>query len=95
MQLVQNPSQTNGDKLNNVRCENRNKKREYLKKKINEFETYSKNKNIRDLFGGLTEFKKGYQCRTNLANDEHACRFPQYFEWVEPLFHSAVKFAQG
>jgi len=33
MQLMQNPSQTNGDKLNNVICENRNKKRESLKEK--------------------------------------------------------------
>jgi hypothetical protein len=30
----------------------------------------SKNKNIRDLYRGITEFKKGYQPKTNLVNDE-------------------------
>jgi hypothetical protein len=52
LQWLWNPSQTNGDKLNNVRCEiNRtfsNKKSRYLKEKFNELETNSKNKNIRD-----------------------------------------------
>jgi hypothetical protein len=37
----------------------RNKKREYLKDKINELESNSKNKNIRDLYRGINEFKKG------------------------------------
>jgi hypothetical protein len=37
----------------------RNKKREYLKDKINELESNSKNKTIRDLYRGITEFKKG------------------------------------
>jgi hypothetical protein len=32
--------------------------------------TNSKNKNIRDMYRGLNEFKKGYQPRTNLVNDE-------------------------
>jgi len=32
-----------------------------LKEKINNLETNSKNKNIRDLFRGINEFKKGYQ----------------------------------
>jgi hypothetical protein len=36
-------------------------KREYLKNKINELETSSKNMNIRDLYRGINEFKKGYQ----------------------------------
>jgi hypothetical protein len=49
---------------------NRNKKKEYLKYKINELETNSNNKNIRDLFRGITEFEKGYQPRTNLEKDE-------------------------
>jgi hypothetical protein len=38
----------------------RNKKRKYLKYKINELETNSKNKNTRDLHRGINEFKKGY-----------------------------------
>jgi hypothetical protein len=36
----------------------RNKKREFLKGKINELATKSKNKNIRDLYGGINEFKR-------------------------------------
>jgi hypothetical protein len=64
----------NEDNLRNVRREAsrhfRNKKREYLKDKINEIELNSKNKNIRDLYRGITEFKKGYQPKTNLVKDE-------------------------
>jgi hypothetical protein len=30
----------------------------------------SKNKNIRDLYRGITKFKKGYQPKTNLVKDE-------------------------
>jgi hypothetical protein len=41
-----------------------------LKYKINELESNSKNKNIRDLYRGKNKFKKGYQPRTNLVNDE-------------------------
>jgi hypothetical protein len=51
-----------GNNLKNIRHETsrhfRNKKREYLKGKINELETNSKNKNIRDLYRGINEFKK-------------------------------------
>jgi chemotaxis methyl-accepting protein methylase len=43
----------------------RNKKREYLRDRINELESNSKIKNIRDLYRGINEFKKGYQPRTN------------------------------
>jgi hypothetical protein len=64
----------NEDNLSNVRGEAsrhfRNKKREYLKDKINELESNSKNENIRDLYRGINEFKKGYQPRTNLVKDE-------------------------
>jgi hypothetical protein len=53
LQWLQNPSQINGDNLQNVRRETsrifRNKKREYLKGKINKLETNNKNKYIRDL----------------------------------------------
>jgi hypothetical protein len=38
----------------------RKKKREYLKDKINELESDSNNKNIRDLYRGITEFEKFY-----------------------------------
>ena len=36
----------------------RNKKKAYLKAKIEDFETNSKIKNIRDLYGGISEFKR-------------------------------------
>jgi hypothetical protein len=53
----------------------RKEKREYLKGRINELESNSKNKNIRDLYRGINEFKKVYQPRTNLVNDERAICF--------------------
>jgi hypothetical protein len=65
LQWLQDPSEVNEDNLSDVRWEAsrhfRNKKREYLKYKINELESNSKNKNIRDLCRGINEFKKGYQ----------------------------------
>ena len=74
MQLVQDPSQRNVDTLNNVRREAsrhfRNKKKAYLKAKIEDLETTSKIKNIRDLNRGISDFKKGYQPRTNLVKEE-------------------------
>jgi hypothetical protein len=39
----------------------RNKKRDYLKDKIDEIAMNFKNKNIRDLYRGINEFKRGYQ----------------------------------
>jgi hypothetical protein len=47
------------------------KKSEYLKDKINELATNSKNKNIRDLHRGINEFKRGCQPRSNLVKDEN------------------------
>jgi hypothetical protein len=52
-----------------------NKKREYLKDKINELATNSKNKHIRDLYRGINEFKRGYQPRNNLVKDENGIAF--------------------
>ena len=67
-------SQSNVDNLNNVRCEAnrhfRNKKKAYLKAKIEELETNSKIKNIRSLYRGISNFKKGYQPRTDVVKDE-------------------------
>jgi hypothetical protein len=74
LQGLQDPNEANEDNLSDVRQEAirhfRNKEREYLKDKINELESNSKNKNIRDLYRGTNEFKKGYQPRTNLVKDE-------------------------
>ena len=64
MQWLQDPNQTNVDNLNNVRHEGgrhfRNKGKEYLKAKIDELKTTSKIKNIRDMYRGISDFKKGY-----------------------------------
>jgi hypothetical protein len=74
LQWLQDPSVVNEDNLRNVRREAsrhfRNKKREYLKDKINEIQLYSKINNIRDLYRGITEFKKGCQPKTNLVKDK-------------------------
>jgi hypothetical protein len=37
----------------------RNTKRDYMKDKINELATSSKNKNIRDLYRGINVFERG------------------------------------
>jgi len=72
---VHDPNQSNVDNINNVRCEAtshlRNKKKEYLKAKIEELETNSKIKNIRGLYRGINDCKKGYQLRTNTVKDEN------------------------
>jgi hypothetical protein len=56
--------------VNNVRREAsrhfRNKKMECLKDKMNELVMNSKNKNSRDLYSGINEFKRGYQPRSSL-----------------------------
>jgi hypothetical protein len=68
------PSVVIEDNLPNVRRDASrrfmNKKREYLKGKITDIELDSKNKNIRDLYRGITEFKKGCQSKTILVKDE-------------------------
>ena len=40
-----------------------------MKVKINEFQRHCKNKNIRDLYRGITDFKKGCQPKTNIVKD--------------------------
>jgi len=74
LQWMHDPSQSNVDNLNNVRCDAsrhfRNKKKAYLKAKIEELETNSKIKNIRDLCRGISDFKKRYQPRTNRVKDD-------------------------
>jgi hypothetical protein len=51
LQWLQDPSEINGDNLNNIRCAASrhfsNKKREYLKGRIYELARNSKNKNIK------------------------------------------------
>ena len=68
MQWIRNPSGSNLDNLNNVRYNAsrhfRKKKKTYLKAKIEELETNSKVNIVRDLYGGINDFKKKYQPRT-------------------------------
>jgi uncharacterized protein YaaR (DUF327 family) len=75
LQWLQDPSGINGDNLNNVRCKAsryfRNKKREYLKDKMNELATNSKKKNIRDLYRGINKFRRCYEPRNKLVKDEN------------------------
>jgi preprotein translocase subunit Sec63 len=64
LKWLQDPREIIGDNQNNVRREIsrhfRNKKREYLKDKIDELATNSKNMNIGDLYRGINDFKRGY-----------------------------------
>ncbi|KAJ4430139.1 hypothetical protein ANN_22349 [Periplaneta americana] len=75
LKLLQDPVEEKRDNYFNERREAsrtlRNKKRGYLKEKLNEVETNSKNKNIRDLYKGIKEFKNGYQPRVNVIKDEN------------------------
>jgi hypothetical protein len=72
---LQNPSHVTGHNLQNLGRETRrkfrNKKREHLKGKINELETNNKNKNIRKLYRGISELKKGHQPTINIITDEN------------------------
>ena len=74
IQLIQDPSQSNVDNLNSVRREVnrhfRNKKKAYLSAKIEELENNNKIPNIRDLYRGNSDFKKGYQPTCNIVNGE-------------------------
>jgi hypothetical protein len=74
MQWIPDPSQNNVDNLNNVRRDTsrhfRNKKKAYLKSKIEELETNSKINNTRDLYRGINDVKKGYQPRTRIVKYE-------------------------
>jgi len=47
-----------------------NKKKVYLRAKIEELETNSKIQNIRGLYRGINDFKKGYQPICNIVKDE-------------------------
>jgi hypothetical protein len=67
LQWLLNPSIINGNKQNNVKCE----ASRHLKHKIKDLATNSKNKNIRDLYRGINEFKRGYQPRNNRVKNEN------------------------
>ena len=73
MQWIQDPSRSNVDNQNNVGCNVsrhfRNKKKAYLKAKIEELGTKSKVNNVRDLYRGINDFKKGHQPTTIIVKD--------------------------
>jgi len=52
------------------------KKKEYLKAKIDELETNSKNMNIRDFYSGINDFKKVYQSRSIIVKNEKVYLVP-------------------
>jgi hypothetical protein len=63
-QWLEDPTQINGDKLNDRNREARRhfgNKRRKMKDTINELVTHIENKNIRNLHKEIDEFKKGYQ----------------------------------
>jgi hypothetical protein len=72
--VVTGAKPSNIDDLYNVRREAsrhfRNKKKECLKAKFGELGINSKIKNIRDLYGEISDFKKGYQPRSDILKDE-------------------------
>ena len=96
LQWIHDPSQSNVDNLNDVRHDARrhlgNKKKAYLKAKIEELETNSMIKNMRVLYRGITDFKKGCHSRTNIAKngkgdlvaDSHSnlTRWTNYFSQI-------------
>jgi hypothetical protein len=51
-----------------------------VKAKIDELETNSKTKNIRDIYNGINDFKKGYQVRTTEDEKGDLVRLPQQFD---------------
>jgi len=69
-----NQRKKNVDNLNNERRKTslhfRSKKKVYMKAKIDELDTNHKIKTVTDLYRDISDFKKGYQFRTNLVRDE-------------------------
>ena len=82
MHWLQDPNHDNVNILNNVRHSTsrhyRRKEGEYLKAKICELETDSTINNIRDLYRGISDFKKDYQPRTNIVQDEKRDLFADF-----------------
>ena len=91
MQWMHDPSQSTVDILNNIRREVsrhfRDKKKAYLRAKIEELEINSKIQNISHLYRGINDFKSGYQLRCNIVKDEkgdlvglsYVSQSPKYF----------------
>ena len=74
MKFLQDLTQVNRDNYHNQRCGTspplRNKKRDYLKGKLSEVETNSKDRSSRDLYKDIRNFKKGYQAKVYIVKNE-------------------------
>jgi hypothetical protein len=57
--------------MDEVQKHNSFKRREYVRGKINELEANNKNKNIRDVYRSINEFKKKYQPRIKIIKDKN------------------------
>ena len=69
MQWLQDLNQRNVDNLYNARREASryfSKKKKNLKAKINESETNSKRKNVREMYSSISYVRKGYELRTTI-----------------------------
>jgi hypothetical protein len=68
VQWLQDPSEIDGNNLNTVRHKISrhfgNENLAFLKDKIDELAVNNKNKNIRNLYMGINDFKRGYQPRS-------------------------------
>ncbi|PSN35187.1 hypothetical protein C0J52_22574 [Blattella germanica] len=75
MNWMREPNEQNSEQLCSIRRETtrflKNKKREYLKEKINDLEINAKNRNIRELYQGIRIERKGFQARTNIIKNEN------------------------
>ncbi|PSN48471.1 hypothetical protein C0J52_11717 [Blattella germanica] len=75
MNWIREPNEQNSEQLCSIRRETtkflKNKKREYLKEKINDLEINAKNRNIRELYQGIKIEREGFQARTNIIKDEN------------------------
>ncbi|PSN38709.1 hypothetical protein C0J52_19477 [Blattella germanica] len=75
MNWMREPNEQYSEQLCSIRRETtrflKNKKREYLKEKINDLEINARNRNIRELYLGIRIERKGFQARTNIITNEN------------------------
>ena len=64
---IQNPNDQTAEEFTIVKHDTcrtfKKKKSDYMKAKVNKLEENSENKNIREMYKGISKFKKGYQPR--------------------------------
>ena len=95
MQWIQDPNRSNVDNLNNIRRDAsrhfRNKKKAYLKVKIEELEINSKINYVRDLYRSINDFKKGYQPKTKRV----AQKLMPHIFFSETVYSACMKFTHS